>query len=161
MYIGCLTLPAFVLNNNQDGIARSHDWMRLGLMPQFVIRQGLIIGFTAGALALGFHLSATVAMLASAGAVWIAMSGQMIVLNRKLARHIEPGPKAHDFRGWLAISLPILLVESYSQTQFSAHLPVHPLDLAHDWPSAKLRHDRGKMLDVDDLDIDDQNPKIR
>ena len=113
LYIGCLTLPAFVLNNTQDGIARSHDWMRLGLMPQFVIRQGLIIGFTAGTLVLGFHLGATVAMLASAGAVWIAMIGQMIVLNRKLARHIEPGPKAHDFRGWLAISLPILLVESF------------------------------------------------
>jgi O-antigen/teichoic acid export membrane protein len=113
LYIGCLTLPAFVLNNNQDGIARSHDWMRLGLMPQFVVRQGLIIGLTAGTLTLGFHLGATVAMLASAGAVWVAMIGQMIVLNRKLARHIEPGPKAHDFRGWLAISLPILLVESF------------------------------------------------
>src|ERR1700753_1939949 len=113
LYIGCATLPAFVLNTNQAAIARSHDWMRLGLMPQFVIRQGLIIGLTAGALALGLHLGATTAMLASAGAVWIAMIGQMIVLNRKLARHIEPGPRAHDFRGWLAISLPILLVESF------------------------------------------------
>src|SRR6202012_5347289 len=44
-YIGCLTLPAFVVANTQDGIARSHDWMRLGLMPQFIIRQSLIIGF--------------------------------------------------------------------------------------------------------------------
>ena len=26
---------------------------------------------------------------------------------------IEPGPKAYDFRGWLAVSLPILLVESF------------------------------------------------
>jgi len=113
LYIGCLTLPAFVVANTQDGIARSHDWMRLGLMPQFVIRQALIIGLTAGAFALGFHLGATVAMLASAGAVWIAMIGQMIVLNRRLGGHIEPGPKAYDFRGWLAISLPILLVESF------------------------------------------------
>jgi O-antigen/teichoic acid export membrane protein len=113
LYIGCLTLPAFVVANTQDGIARSHDWMRLGLMPQFVIRQTLIIGLTAGAFAVGFHLGATVAMLASAGAVWIAMIGQMIVLNRRLAGHIEPGPKAYDFRGWLAISLPILLVESF------------------------------------------------
>jgi O-antigen/teichoic acid export membrane protein len=113
LYIGCLTLPAFVVANTQDGIARSHDWMRLGLMPQFVIRQTLIIGLTAGAFALGLHLGATVAMLASAGAVWIAMLGQMIVLNRRLAVHIEPGPKAYDFRGWLAISLPILLVESF------------------------------------------------
>jgi O-antigen/teichoic acid export membrane protein len=113
LYIGCLTLPAFVVANTQDGIARSHDWMRLGLMPQFVVRQGLIIGLTAGAFALGLHLGATIAMLASAAAVWIAMTGQMIVLNRRLAGHIEPGPRAYDFRGWLAISLPILLVESF------------------------------------------------
>jgi O-antigen/teichoic acid export membrane protein len=111
--IGCLTLPPFVVANTQDGIARSHDWMRLGLMPQFIVRQTLIIGFTFGLFALGFNLGATVAMIASAGAVWVAMIGQMIVLNRRLASHIEVGPKAYDIRGWLAISLPILLVESF------------------------------------------------
>jgi O-antigen/teichoic acid export membrane protein len=113
LLIGCLTLPAFVVANTQDGIARSHDWMRLGLMPQFIVRQALIIGFTAGAFVLGFHLGATLAMLASAAAVWIAMTGQMLVLNRRLRGHVEPGPRAYDFRGWLAISLPILLVESF------------------------------------------------
>ena len=113
LYIGCLTLPAFVVANTQDGIARSHDWMRLGLMPQFIVRQSLIIGLTAGAFVLGFNLGATAAMGASAAAVWIAMIGQMIVLNRRLGGHIEPGPKAYDFRGWLAVSLPILLVESF------------------------------------------------
>ena len=113
LYIGCLTLPAFVVANTQDGIARSHDWMQLGLMPQFIVRQALIIGFTAGFFVLGFRLGATAAMVASAGAVWIAMIGQMLVLNRRLSRHIEPGPKAYDVRGWLAISLPILLVESF------------------------------------------------
>jgi O-antigen/teichoic acid export membrane protein len=113
LYIGCLTLPAFVVANTQDGIARSHDWMRLGLMPQFIVRQSLIVGFTAGAFVLGFHLGATAAMLASAAAVWIAMIGQMLVLNHRLGGHIEPGPKAYDFRGWLAVSLPILMVEGF------------------------------------------------
>ena len=115
LYIGCLTLPAFVVANTQDGIARSHDWMRLGLMPQFIVRQSLVIGLTAGAFALGFHLGATAAMLASAAAVWIAMIGQMIVLNRRLDGHVGPGAKAYDFRGWLAISLPILMVEGFYQ----------------------------------------------
>jgi O-antigen/teichoic acid export membrane protein len=113
LYIGCATLPAFVVANTQDGIARSHDWMRLGLMPQFIVRQSLIIALTAGAFALGLHLGATIAMLASAAAVWIAMIGQMIVLNRRLDRHLEPGAKAYDFGGWLAISLPILMVEGF------------------------------------------------
>jgi O-antigen/teichoic acid export membrane protein len=113
LYIGCATLPPFVVANTQDGIARSHDWMRLGLMPQFIVRQALIIGFTFGLFALGFNLGATAAMTASAGAVWFAMIGQMLVLNRRLASHVEPGPKAYDVRGWLAVSLPILLVESF------------------------------------------------
>src|SRR5580698_8764776 len=39
LYLGCLTLPAFVVANTQDSIARSHDWTRLGLMPQFGWRQ--------------------------------------------------------------------------------------------------------------------------
>src|SRR5499427_2695717 len=90
LYIGCLTLPPFVVANTQDGIARSHDWMRLGLMPQFIVRQVLIIGFTAGFFVLGFNLGATAAMAASAAAVWIAMLGQMLVLNRKLGSHVEP-----------------------------------------------------------------------
>jgi O-antigen/teichoic acid export membrane protein len=113
LYIGCLTLPAFVVANTQDGIARSHDWMRLGLMPQFVIRQSLIIGVTAGMFVLGFHLGATAAMAASAAAVWIAMIGQMVALNRRLAGHIPPGPKAYDVGSWLSISLPILMVEGF------------------------------------------------
>src|SRR5256885_7933540 len=91
LYIGCATLPAFVVANTQDGIARSHDWMRLGLMAQFIVRQSLIIGITAGAFVLGFNLGATAAMPSSAAAVWLAMLGQMILLYRRLARHIAPG----------------------------------------------------------------------
>jgi O-antigen/teichoic acid export membrane protein len=113
LYLGCLTLPAFVVANTQDGIARSHDWMRLGLMPQFIIRQAMIIGFTAGLFALGFQLGAVAAMAASCAAVWLAMIGQMIALNRKLGGHVASGPRTYDFRSWLATSLPILLVESF------------------------------------------------
>src|ERR1700676_3143027 len=80
LYVGCITLPAFVVANTQDGIARTHDWMRLGLMPQFIVRQSLIIGVTAGMFRVGFNLGATAAMLASAAAVWIAMIGQRLVL---------------------------------------------------------------------------------
>jgi O-antigen/teichoic acid export membrane protein len=113
LYIGCLTLPAFVVANTQDGLARSHDWMRLGLMPQFILRQTLIIGFTAGAVVLGMNLGATAAMIASAAAVWIAMIGQLIVLNRRLGASVAPGPKTYEICAWLKVSLPIMMVEGF------------------------------------------------
>ena len=113
LYIGCLILPAFVVANTQDGIARSHDWMRLGLMPQFIVRQTLIIGFTAGAVVMSVMLDATAAMIASAAAVWLAMLGQLVVLNRRLGKTVEAGSKDYDVRGWLTVSLPIMLVEGF------------------------------------------------
>src|SRR4029453_15342633 len=73
LYIGCTILPALVLANVQDGIARSHDWMRLALSPQFIVRQSLIIGFTAGAFVLTARVDADEAMIISSAAVWIAM----------------------------------------------------------------------------------------
>ena len=113
LYIGCLTLPAFVVANTQDGIARSHDWMRLGLMPQFIIRQSLIIGITAG------HVRARFPSRRDGGDAGECGCG----LDRHdrpdggaeppPRRHIEPGPKAYDIGGWLSISLPILMVEGF------------------------------------------------
>ncbi len=113
LWLGCATLPAFVLANTQDGISRSHDWMRLALMPQFIVRQALLIGFVTASFALGAKLQADGAMLLSLAAVWIAMIGQMILLNRRLAIHVEAGPRAYDFRKWFAVSLPIVLVEGF------------------------------------------------
>jgi O-antigen/teichoic acid export membrane protein len=34
-------------------------------------------------------------------------------MNRRLSKQIEPGDKTYDFRGWLATSLPILMVEGF------------------------------------------------
>jgi O-antigen/teichoic acid export membrane protein len=113
LYVGCTILPALVLANTQDGIARSYDWMRLALTPQFIIRQSLIIGFTAGVVAMGAKLDAEAAMKFSSAAVWIAMIAQMVFLNRRLAKEVEPGPRNYNYTGWLATSLPILLVESF------------------------------------------------
>jgi len=112
LYLGCATLPPFVVANVQDGIARAYDWMRLALMPQFIVRQALIIGFTGLAFVAGTRLTAVDAMNASAAAVWIAMIGQLLLLNRRLGGAVEAGPRVYAVKSWLATSLPILIVES-------------------------------------------------
>jgi O-antigen/teichoic acid export membrane protein len=113
LYLGCATLPPFVLANVQDGIARAYDWMRLALMPQFIVRQALIIGFTGAAFLAGARLNAIDAMNASALAVWLAMIGQLLLLNRRLGGAVESGPRVYAVKSWLATSLPILIVESF------------------------------------------------
>jgi O-antigen/teichoic acid export membrane protein len=115
LYLGCATLPPFVLGNMQDGIARTFDWMRLALMPQFIVRQSLIIAFTAGAASIHFDLGAVAAMGISAACVWIAQLGQLTILQYRLRKAVPAGPKRHDIGGWLNVSLPILLVESFYQ----------------------------------------------
>jgi O-antigen/teichoic acid export membrane protein len=113
LYFGLLTLPAFVAANIQDGIARAYDWMKLALMPAFIIRQVLIIG-AAGCVALfGLMISATDAMLISAAAVWVAMVCQYVPLKIRLGRIIPRGPWRLDVRGWLATSIPMVLVEGF------------------------------------------------
>jgi len=113
LYLGCATLPPFVLANVQDGIARAYDWMRLALMPQFIVRQALIIGSTGFAFIAGARLNAVDAMNASAAAVWIAMIGQLLLLNRRLGGAVTAGPRVYAVKSWLATSLPILIVESF------------------------------------------------
>lgn len=113
LYIGCTILPPFVVANTQDGIARSYDWIPLAQLPQFIVRQTLIIGFVAGTFALGVGIDATAAMVASSAAVWLAMTGQLLVLNRRLAGIVPHGGKTHDLRGWIAVSLPIMMVEGF------------------------------------------------
>ena len=113
LYLGLLTLPAFVAANIQDGIARAYDWMKLALMPAFVIRQALLICFAAAIAVFGLGFDATGAMVISAAAVWIAMIGQLLPLNKRLSLTIEKGRRRYDVKGWLATSVPMVLVEGF------------------------------------------------
>jgi len=113
LYLACVALPVFALGRMQDGIARSHDWMNLALTPAYIWRSLLLIGVMAAAYLLGFPTSAATAMLAVILTTWITVAGQTLVMNRRLRRKIGPGPKAYRPGLWLAVSLPIFMVEGF------------------------------------------------
>jgi O-antigen/teichoic acid export membrane protein len=113
LYLACVALPVFALGRMQDGIARSHDWMNLALMPGYILRSLLLIGVMAGAYLAGFPTSASTAMMAAIVTTWVTVAGQTLIMNRRLARKIEPGPKAYRTRIWLSVSLPIFMVEGF------------------------------------------------
>ena len=113
LYLACTMLPAYALSNAQDGISRSYDWVGLGLMPTYIVRQLGLTALMGAAYAAGWPIDAVTAMVLGGVAMWLPTIGQLIVLNRRLAVAIEPGPKRYATGLWVATSLPILMVEGF------------------------------------------------
>ena len=85
LYIACIALPAYALANVQDGISRSYDWVALGIVPTYIVRQVLLTVLMGAAWFGGLPLDAVTAMVLSAAAIWLPALGQMLVLNRPAA----------------------------------------------------------------------------
>ncbi|MBM3529747.1 MAG: flippase [Alphaproteobacteria bacterium] len=111
--IAFVTLPFFTVMQVQDGIARSHNWINLALLPPFVVRHVVILALVLAAYLLSFPATAVTAVIAVAIAFTVTTLVQTVILNRRLARTVEPGPKAYETKTWIAVSLPILMVEGF------------------------------------------------
>jgi O-antigen/teichoic acid export membrane protein len=110
LYLACVGLPFYAFSFMLDGIARSHNWISLALMPHSLLRPLFILAMLAGTYALGYRIDATGAMLVTVIAIWTTALGQLLVLQRQLGKAVAPGAKAYDFKGWFATSLPMIAV---------------------------------------------------
>ena len=110
LYLACAALPFYALSYMLDGVARSYDWIGLGLLPHSLLRPILILALIAGVYVSGLPLDATTTMLATAIAIWVTALGQLLVLNGRLAKSVAAGSRSYDVKGWLAISLPMISV---------------------------------------------------
>jgi len=113
LYLACAALPAYALSNVQDGISRSYDWVALGIVPTYIVRQLLLTGFMAAAYFAGLPLDAVTAMVLACLALWLPPLGQLVILKRRLADRIAAGPRSYEFRFWIATALPILMAEGF------------------------------------------------
>jgi O-antigen/teichoic acid export membrane protein len=109
-YLACAALPFYALCCMVDGVARSYNWIGLALIPHSLLRPLVLIALVAGIHAAGLPVDATTTMIALAIAIWSTTLLQLVVLNRRLAKTVEPGPRTYDFKSWLATSLPIITV---------------------------------------------------
>jgi O-antigen/teichoic acid export membrane protein len=113
LYVACVALPICGLAQVQSGIARSYDWVNLGLAPAYVLRQLAVLGLMTVAFMCALPMNAETAMVASVAALWIVTIGQTFVLDRRLSRTVEAGPRAYAPRAWFATSMPIFVVEAF------------------------------------------------
>jgi O-antigen/teichoic acid export membrane protein len=110
--IACVILPVYSLMHVQDGIARSYNWPNLALMPPFVFRQLMVIALMGAAYAFGLTTDATAGIAIAAISIWVCAIAQFLILNRKLKVKVPAGPKSYNIGHWIAVSLPMFLIDS-------------------------------------------------
>src|SRR4051794_21909133 len=113
LYLACATLPLFALMGTQDGIARSFNWINLALLPLYIFRQVLFLVLVTIAYFGGFKVDAINVTALAAISIWITGVGQMLMLNRRLRKEVPGGRKTYATRTWLAISVPMVMVEGF------------------------------------------------
>ncbi|MDN3721022.1 hypothetical protein QW131_21980 [Roseibium salinum] len=120
LLIALLALPFFAFALIQDGIARSYDWSSLAMLPTYIWRPlAILVLLVAVALAGGQTDARTTAAVAVAATMIVALY-QYVHLSRRLAPQIPAGPYRIEMTSWLAVSMPMLLVEGFLQLITSA-----------------------------------------
>jgi O-antigen/teichoic acid export membrane protein len=109
----CAVLPFYGLMQIQDGIARSYNWIHVALLPPYIVRHLVMLVLVATAFLLEFPTTAQTAITGVVVSFALTAIGQAFVLNRRLARTVEPGPRAHETKAWFGFALPILMVEGF------------------------------------------------
>ena len=112
--LGLLSLPAFALTDYMDGVGRAQGWINLALTPPYIVRPCLILLFVGIALAAGFVNTAETAAMAATIAIWVTMLSQLAALNRRFVGELPRTPRRYDTRNWLAVSVPLVLLEGFS-----------------------------------------------
>jgi O-antigen/teichoic acid export membrane protein len=113
LYLACLAIPMYGLMHMQEGIARSYNWVNLANLPPYVIRQLVLIALMGAAFVLHLATDAVSATIMGVASYWIISVGQFLVVNRRLAERITPGPKEYQLKYWLAVSSPVVLIEVF------------------------------------------------
>jgi O-antigen/teichoic acid export membrane protein len=117
---GLVLLPMIALGDYVTGLSRAQGWAMLSLLPIYIIRPLLILAFVIGAIQFGAEANALNALIASIAATYCATLGALFSLQAKTPPEVRSGPKTYELRHWIAVSLPIFLVEGFYFTMTNA-----------------------------------------
>lgn len=111
--LGLVAMPMIALSDTLQGISRARSWGIAALAPTYLIRPVLILVFMVVLIAADFAADAITATLAAVLATYVTTIGHLVVVSGRIGRETAHGPSRFLVRHWLAVSLPIFLVESF------------------------------------------------
>lgn len=116
-----LALPFFAFGLVQDGIARSYDWTMLAMLPTYIWRPLTILVLLLGAvLFAGFQADALTTSIVAVAATALIAGYQFLHLRKRLSPQVPAGPGRVELKTWLAVSMPMLMVDGFLQLITSA-----------------------------------------
>lgn len=115
-----LALPFFSFGLVQDGIARSYDWPSLAMLPTYIWRPLAILFLLVLIMVAGFKADALTTGIAAVAATALVALYQYLHLRRRLSPGIPAGPHRVEMKTWLAVSMPMLMVDGFLQLITSA-----------------------------------------
>lgn len=112
-YLGMFCLPMIALSDVLQGMSRAHSWPFSALAPIYLVRPILILLLMVMAIGTGYDASAETAVTCALVATYATTIGQLVFVTNAVDRRIPSGPRKVLFNQWLAVSLPIFLVEGF------------------------------------------------
>lgn len=111
--VAVVTVPFYALMQMQDGIARSYNWVRIALMPMYIVRHIVMLAMVGFAYVAGLPADAVTAVSLLALSLALTAIGQTVMLNRRMAAEVGRGPRQTEAHTWLRVSLPMLMVGGF------------------------------------------------
>jgi O-antigen/teichoic acid export membrane protein len=109
-YLALACVPLYALTDIQDGIGRGNGWMRLALVPPYIVRPLFILLGMMVAHTWELPMVATTAAVAAVVATWATGLVQAGLLNRVIAKTYGKGQQTYAPHIWLKSSLPLLAI---------------------------------------------------
>ena len=103
-------LPFYALTDLQDGIGRGRGWMGIALIPPYIVRPLVLLAGMILAHEIGLPMCAVTAAGAAIAATVAAAVLQTWLVQNRLGQEVAAGPCSYDFKAWLTISLPLLVI---------------------------------------------------
>ncbi len=112
-WLGLICLPMIALSDMLQGIARANAWAVSALASAYLVRPILILVCMGIALLFGFEPNAITAVWCAVAATYLTTLWQLVSVTQRIDARIPAGPRAYDTGFWVAVSLPIFLVEAF------------------------------------------------
>jgi O-antigen/teichoic acid export membrane protein len=109
-YLALICVPIYALTDIQDGIGRGHGWMGVGLAPPYILRPLVLLLGMIILHALEWPMTAATAAGAAIAATWLACLLQTLLMRQRLSVEHAIGARTYDFKAWLRISAPLLII---------------------------------------------------